>query len=94
MPNLLDVIEANQMRLKVDIVKVRRSMCKITWYWQLSDIGNDFIVCRSCNFKDINNPGDYSSKATAVKSAKRFVSKYLKRFNNIFIEDENGRVIG
>jgi len=70
-------------KLQINIKRATRSSvfcCSVGWYWELSDLSNNLIVCRSCNYKDINNPGDYTTKATARGSAKRFIKDYLQTF--------------
>lgn len=77
-----------QLELQIDIKKVDCTSenwgKKAEWYWELYDLSNNFIVCRSCNYRDINNPGDYTDKKTAIQSAKRFVKRYLSLGKGIY----------
>lgn len=75
--------------MKIQIM--RRRHLKGGWYWRLKD-ARGHLVCRSYNEHSLHS--DYARKETAIKSANRFLDNVLDERIRIFLEDENGVVIG
>ena len=70
---------------------VIRIMFKIGgWYWIMETSRGD-TVCISDNWRDMD--GGYSRRRTAIKSAERFVVRYLGEGLQIRLVDEKSNIL-
>ena len=60
------------------------------WYWKMETRRGD-VICISENWRDMD--GGYTRRRTAIKSAQRFVDRYLDESVPIALVDENQNVV-
>ena len=60
------------------------------WFWIMETTRGD-TVCKSDNWRDMDS--GYTRRQTAIKSAERFVDRYLDESLHVSLIDENRRHI-